>query len=137
IEGRVLESKIEPILDAATWDRLRALYDARATGPSPSGRRPVTPYLLGQPLAVTCGRCGGRIARHTQNRRGRTHATYVCANRRNHRTCDQPQTSRDGVDSVLIDVFRKELFDAGTTLESIERATRRAIAETRAQLARA
>lgn len=131
IDEELVEGQLEPIIEETDWLRVQAIYASRKRGPAPQGRKTALPYVADRPLNVTCGSCGGRMRPRTVSRRGRTVTRYICVSRANYGSsaCQMPYVSRDAVDHLLVDFFRRGLLDPDNTLDAIERAGRRAIAD--------
>ena len=107
------EAAWEPIVDAALWDRVRAMVAGRRVAPTgPQGRRPRSPYLL-RGLAL-CGVCGGRLWCRTENGHQRL---YVCSNRRH--GCPQRPLDAALVDTAVLEHLLADVADAELTADGI------------------
>jgi len=139
VEGRLERGSFEPILDAETWERLRAFLAARDSGPERRGRGPAEPFLLGAPVAFTCGCCGGPLVPRSGNRRkdGTRQLSYVCRMRLRDgtRACSQRPIDRDAVDGAVSAWMWDGHLDLDATRLEVEEAARSVVFGTRGSLA--
>ena len=139
VDGEVIESSLEPILDPDIWDQSQALFAARRTMPERRGREPRVPFLLDDPIRVRCGCCGGRMGVRSGAPRidGTVQASYVCVARERdgtERGCPMRRVPREIVDQAMLAIFTRDLIDERATVREIERARRAVVTDTRRTL---
>jgi DNA invertase Pin-like site-specific DNA recombinase len=133
--GEVVDGSHPPIVSDEVWARAQALRSANlATASQGRGRPPKVEFVLRGLLG--CGRCGAPMATHSESKRGRVYAYYVCDRRRRlgREACDQGSIRRESVDGSVFEKFADDHLDLEATRRELDAVANREVAETRALL---
>lgn len=124
---------LEPIIEAATWERARELREARSARGRPRGRRTVGPHLLTEGLLrCTCGAAmSTRTNRDTRAANGHGYETYVCVKRLHHgpSACAQKPMKRAMIDGAIYDYFETVALDIDSTRSIVAGQAAHSLAE--------
>jgi len=142
IDDELVEGHLERILDRDVWDRAQEVFALRQSRPEHRGRDPVVPFLLDDPLRVTCGCCGEPMGLRSGKLRkdGTQQASFACLGRERdgvEHGCPMERVPRENVEEMVLTIFERDLYDEKGTLRQIERAGEVVISDTRKALSAA
>ena len=118
-----------PLVDAATFEKARALLNARAKDHARRAGDPSSYLLSG---LVTCGGCGRRLIGQIAHGRRARYRYYVCGSRAKFgrdSTCGAERLNAEDLEAAVIDALRSTYAEADLLVDAVTVALERANAD--------
>lgn len=102
-QGATYPGRHQPLVDAATWQRVQDLMASRVLGEK------IRKHHLYLKSSVFCGKCGSRLIVHMpKNRHGTVYEYYICSGRHSRRNgCDQRSLPVGLVENKVVELYKR------------------------------